>query len=218
MVMVIDLLETSDRALATSTWNAVCAFLSKQHGFQGGQLLETFKTLMPRTNWELGSIVRWDSPEDWDRARAAVRSNPDLVALLTAAGTKFTGFKMDLVDGADFLFTPPSDRMVLLDIIYLPEERMTAYAAMWAEAASYMSQLPGYINSSLFRNKNLADQVKFVNVAEWESAETFFHAVHSDRFMEIVDAFKTDFSLYLNRRVVLHTPTSSRVLEPEVVT
>ncbi|WP_437895464.1 hypothetical protein [Sorangium sp. So ce124] len=206
MVMVIDLLETSNRAAATSAWSAVCAFLSEQPGFEGGQLLETFQTLKPRTSWEMTSVCRWRSAEDWESARAAVRQNAELVAVLGAAGTKFTGFKMSLADGSPYLFSPPSGHMVLVDVIYLPEERMTAYAAMWAEAARYMSQLTGYVNSSLFVNKNLADEVKFINMAEWESAELFFAGVHSDRFMEIVDAFKSDFSLYLSRRVALVAP------------
>ncbi|MCY1035372.1 antibiotic biosynthesis monooxygenase [Corallococcus sp. BB11-1] len=212
-MMVIDLLETSDRALATSSWEAVCAFLSTQPGFRGGQLVETFQTLMPRTDWKLASLCAWDSAEDWERARAAVRSQPDLVSRLNAAGTRFTGFKMNLVDGAEYRFAPSSDRMVLLDIIYLPEERMAAYAAMWAEAARHMAQQPGYLNASLFQNTHLADSIQFINIAEWESAEALFHAVHTDRFMEIVDAFKTDFSLFLTRRILLRTPAPVRALE-----
>ncbi|MDC3962395.1 antibiotic biosynthesis monooxygenase family protein [Polyangium jinanense] len=205
MVTVIDLLQTSNRSASTSAWNAVCTFLSEQPGFQGGQLLESFQTITPRASCEMASICRWRSDEDWERARSAVRRDQALVAVLSAAGTKFTGFKMDLVDGSQYLFNPPSDNMVLVDVVYLPEDRMAAYAAMWAEAARHMSRLPGYVNSSLFRSRNLAGEVKFMNIAEWKSSEAFFDAVRSNRFTKVVEPFKADFSLYLNRRIALHT-------------
>ncbi|WP_437915295.1 antibiotic biosynthesis monooxygenase [Sorangium sp. So ce302] len=205
MVMVIDLLETRNRPVAADAWRAVCSFLSEQPGFEGGQLLEIFQTLRPRTGWEMVSVCRWSSAEDWERARAAVRQNAELVSVLGAAGTKFTGFKMDLVDGSEYRFRPPSGNMVLVDLMFLPEERMAAYAAMWAEAAQTMSQLAGYVNSSLYRTRNLADEVKFINVAEWDSAERFFAGVHGDRFVSIVEPFKSDFALHLSRRVALYT-------------
>ncbi|WP_437286194.1 hypothetical protein [Sorangium sp. So ce406] len=204
--MVIDLLEASDRPAAANAWRTVCAFLSEQRGFEGGQLLETFQTLRPRADWGMVSVCRWSSADDWERARAAARKNVELASVLRAARTRFTGFTMDLVDGSEYLFDPPSDSVILVDVVFLPEERMAAYAAMWAEAARTMRRLSGYVNSSLFRSKDLADEVKFINVAEWESVERFFDGIHSDRFTATVDPFKADFSLYLSRRVALFTP------------
>lgn len=202
MMMVIDFLETSDPQRAKDTWWAVSGYLSQRAGFQEGQLVETFETVMPRIAYPFASITRWESGEQWDAARAAAKNDPEVLDTLANAGIRFTSMKMDLVDGREYVFGGASPRMVLVDIIYLEPEQIPGYAVMWSEANDFMGGQPGCVNASLFRNRDPDDPIKFVNLAEWETREQFFDVVHTERFGEIVEPYKTNFALLLTMRVL----------------
>ncbi|MBB4266512.1 antibiotic biosynthesis monooxygenase family protein [Roseospira visakhapatnamensis] len=212
MIMVIDFLEASDLQRARETWWAVSGVLSRCAGFQDGQLLETFDTVQPRVGYPLASATRWDSAADWDQARAAARSDPKVLAILGASGTRFTSLKADLVDGRAFTFRGESPHMVLFDIVYLAPGQAEDYAAMWHEANAYMGARPGFVNASLHRSRAADDAIAFVNIAEWETTDLFFDAVHTARFAEIVESFKEDFSLLLTRRVLHRGPNATSLL------
>ena len=55
----------------------------------------------------------------------------------------------------------------------------------WQRAADYMRQQPGFLNSHLHRALAPDARFRFVNVAEWESAQSFQAAVSSEAFREI---------------------------------
>ncbi|MBB4285697.1 antibiotic biosynthesis monooxygenase family protein [Roseospira goensis] len=212
MMMVIDFLETEDRTRAKETWCAVSGFLSQRPGFRDGQLVETFQTVQARADYALASICQWDSEADWDAARAAAKATPAVTTVLGGSGTRFTSLKTELVDGRPYVYQTASPHLVLLDVIYLQPGQADAYAAMWHEAADFMGTQPGFVNASLFRNRNTDDAIAFVNIAEWDSPRPFFDAVHTDRFNEIVAPFKEDFSLFLTTRTAYRSRNAASLL------
>lgn len=200
MTMVIDFIETTNRDGAAAAWKAVSAFLATREGFRAGDLLQTGKTLMPRADYPLASVCAWDAGT-WEAARAAARAEPLVERALAGTDARFRGIQAELVDGGAFVFRPASGFMMLIDMIFLRPDQIEGYAAMWRDAADYMSTRPGYVNAGLYRNADASDELAFVNFAEWESEEIFFAAVHTDRFMEIVEPYKENFALYLSTRV-----------------
>ncbi|MEL6522036.1 MAG: antibiotic biosynthesis monooxygenase [Pseudomonadota bacterium] len=200
MIMAIDLIQAEDVKRAKNAWDFVSGYLSECNGFERCQLLSTFKEVKTRANYPLASVCRWDSAEDWDNARAAARKDWEVIRVLRGSNTKFTGFTMDLVDGQEYNFSRNRNACVLLDVIYLDKSRMSGYAEMWNRCAAFMSSQPGYVNASLYQNQSLNDEIKFINIAEWDDAESLFHAAHTDEFNEIVEPFMEDFALYLTNR------------------
>lgn len=55
----------------------------------------------------------------------------------------------------------------------------------WQRAADYMRQQPGFLNSRLHRALAPDARFRFINVAEWASAQDFQAAVTSGEFREI---------------------------------
>jgi heme-degrading monooxygenase HmoA len=55
----------------------------------------------------------------------------------------------------------------------------------WERAAEYMRQQPGFVSTRLHRALGADARFRFINVAEWESPQTFQAAVGSEQFREI---------------------------------
>ena len=55
----------------------------------------------------------------------------------------------------------------------------------WERAADYMRQQPGFLGTRLHRALAPGARYRFINVAEWASAQDFQAAVSSERFREI---------------------------------
>ena len=55
----------------------------------------------------------------------------------------------------------------------------------WQRAADYMRQQPGFLNSRLHRALAPETRFPFINIAEWESPQSFQAAVASEQFRAI---------------------------------
>jgi heme oxygenase (mycobilin-producing) len=55
----------------------------------------------------------------------------------------------------------------------------------WERAADYMRQQPGFVSTRLCRALAPDARFRFINLAEWASAQDFQAAVGSDAFREI---------------------------------
>ncbi len=60
-----------------------------------------------------------------------------------------------------------------------------AFLRGWQSAADFMQRQPGFLNSRLHRALRPDARFRFINVAEWESPQTFQAAVTSEEFREI---------------------------------
>ena len=200
MIQVIDLIETDSLHEAKAMWQAVCQFLATQPGFVSGELLETFQVIHPQGDCKLTSYCQWESDAAWQAARQAARENPALAEMLRNSKAVFTAFKGELTGGCGYQGDAHAPgNMVLVDVIRLDETRMAGYASMWEQANAHMRAKPGCVGASLYRTLDTGNPIKFINLAEWESSDSFFAAL-DDTFMEIVDGYKNDFSLYLSSK------------------
>ena len=60
-----------------------------------------------------------------------------------------------------------------------------AFLRGWERAADYMRQQPGFVSSRLHRALSPDAPFRFINLAEWASADDFRAAVSSGEFAEI---------------------------------
>jgi len=76
----------------------------------------------------------------------------------------------------------PEDAAVLINAFDVPHDHEeAAFTTPWHEARDHLSSKPGYLGSRLHRCIGAAD-FRFVNVAWWESAESFGGAVRDPGF------------------------------------
>ena len=55
----------------------------------------------------------------------------------------------------------------------------------WERAANYMREQPGFVSSRLHRSLAPDARFRFINIAQWESPQSFQAAVGSEEFREI---------------------------------
>ena len=77
--------------------------------------------------------------------------------------------------------------VTLINPFEVPKGKEEECLEMWKEAAEYLKNQPGFINTKL--HQSIIDDAKFkyINVAEWETPESFFKAVDTDEFKKILD-------------------------------
>ncbi|OCB01831.1 hypothetical protein BBC27_01885 [Acidithiobacillus ferrivorans] len=220
MIFVIDLIKTVNAPETARDWEEVCRFFSRQPGFVSGRLLETIQTLHPKEDYKLTSVCCWETDNAWQAARQAAKNDAGLTNVLPKLAGKFSAFKGIIDHGSDYNpakdgVADHGDQMVLVDVIYLTEGRMKAYAEMWHSANLYMSNRPGYIGACLHVTTNAendSNKIKYINLAEWESKEIFFASVDTPEFIEIIKDFKNDFSLYLSKVAKTIKPAAEHMM------
>ena len=90
--------------------------------------------------------------------------------------------------------------VTLINPFEVPKGKEEECLEMWKEAAEYLKNQPGFINTKL--HQSIIDDAKFkyINVAEWETPESFFKAVDTDEFKKItagtMEAYPHHPSLY----------------------
>ena len=90
--------------------------------------------------------------------------------------------------------------VTLINPFEVPEGKEEECLKMWDEAAEFLKKQPGYINTKLHQSIIEECKFRFVNVAEWETPESFFNAVNTEEFKKItegtMDAYPHYPSLY----------------------
>lgn len=71
--------------------------------------------------------------------------------------------------------------VVFINCFEVPSERDDEFLRLWREVNAYMRAKPGYRSHKLHRAISADNHFRFVNVAEWESAE-LLAAAHDDGF------------------------------------
>jgi heme-degrading monooxygenase HmoA len=76
--------------------------------------------------------------------------------------------------------------IVLINPFEVPEGQPDeAFLAGWQRAAEYMQAQPGFVNTRLHRALGPDARFRFINVAEWETADAFRAAVTSPEFRQL---------------------------------
>ena len=75
--------------------------------------------------------------------------------------------------------------VILINPFEVPSGKEEECLKMWDEAAEFLKTQPGYINTKLHQSILPDSKFHFINVAEWETPESFFNAVQTEEFQKI---------------------------------
>jgi heme-degrading monooxygenase HmoA len=94
----------------------------------------------------------------------------------------------------------PMKAVTLINSFEVPAGREDEFFRLWQQVNVYMQAKPGYISHTLYRSLAPDACFRFVNVAQWASAE-HFHAAHDEGFRAMVnkpdwEAFRPNPTLY----------------------
>ena len=67
--------------------------------------------------------------------------------------------------------------MVLINPFVVPPDALDETIAMWEQARAFLAAQPGYISTKLHQAVSPDAQYLLINVANWESIETFQAAI-----------------------------------------
>ncbi len=73
----------------------------------------------------------------------------------------------------------------LINCFEVPAGREDEFFALWVEVNTYMRQKPGYVSHQLHRSLAPDARYRFINYADWESAQ-LCDAAHDDGFRALV--------------------------------
>jgi len=82
--------------------------------------------------------------------------------------------------------TPHSEPVTLINSFAVPEGREDAFAELWAGTSGYFRAQPGFLSLQLHRALSNQAPYRFVNVAQWASAEAFAAAHATSEFRNLV--------------------------------
>jgi heme-degrading monooxygenase HmoA len=75
--------------------------------------------------------------------------------------------------------------VTLINCFEIPAGRENEFFGLWQQVNAYMQTKPGYLGHTLYRSLTPDASFRFVNVADWASAESF-QAAHDDGFRAMV--------------------------------
>ncbi|EPD41259.1 hypothetical protein N5D66_15695 [Delftia tsuruhatensis] len=201
MIMALDFIQSDHPAEAVAIWNLIATYFSGCDGFDRAQLVKVDQEYQTRSRYAFASLCKWSSASAWIAARDRARQDLAIIEVLHSGKVSFFGHTMRLIDGDDYVFSSDTKRCILLDVIYITNARVNNYKEMWNQCNAYMRTQPGYVKASLYQNQSDTDEVKFINIAEWNRTNDLIDATHTNRFSEIVADFKDDFALYFSHRL-----------------
>jgi len=76
--------------------------------------------------------------------------------------------------------------VTLINSFDVPEGRDDAFVQLWTETSGYFRQQVGFRGLLLHRALSPTARYRYVNVAQWDSAEEFSSAHQSDEFFRLV--------------------------------
>jgi heme oxygenase (mycobilin-producing) len=70
--------------------------------------------------------------------------------------------------------------VTLINAFTVSQGKEEEFIRLWNETANLMKKEPGFIDTKLHRSLSAEAQFPFINVAHWESKETWQHAIDSN--------------------------------------
>jgi len=75
--------------------------------------------------------------------------------------------------------------VVLINIFQVAPAQEEAFVAAWKEARDHLTQQDGYVSTKLHESLQADARFRFVNVAQWKSAQQYQAAVSTEAFRQI---------------------------------
>jgi heme oxygenase (mycobilin-producing) len=89
-----------------------------------------------------------------------------------------------------------SQPVVLINAFEVPAEEDEAFLRGWERAQAFLSTQEGYLSTRLHRSLSPTADLRFVNVALWQSEQTFQAATSQPAFRNASVPFRFHASLY----------------------
>ena len=96
-----------------------------------------------------------------------------------------TRIALTLVLLAGLAVRPAAAEVVLINVFEVPDGRLEQVIAAWHDARAFLRDQPGYIDTALHRAVHADTRFALVNVARWESAESFRAAITAMRAADV---------------------------------
>jgi heme oxygenase (mycobilin-producing) len=77
-----------------------------------------------------------------------------------------------------------AEPVVLINAFEVPADEAGQFIAAWEKTRDYLQSQPGYVDTALHQAVTPDAEFQFVNVARWESAESFGAATQRPEFRE----------------------------------
>jgi heme oxygenase (mycobilin-producing) len=77
-----------------------------------------------------------------------------------------------------------AEPLVLINAFEVPADEAGQFIAAWEKTRDYLQSQPGYVDTALHQAVTPGAEFQFVNVARWESAESFGAATQHPGFRE----------------------------------
>ncbi|HLZ55548.1 MAG TPA: antibiotic biosynthesis monooxygenase family protein [Ktedonosporobacter sp.] len=75
--------------------------------------------------------------------------------------------------------------VILINSFEVPEGKEQEFRDGWQKAAEHLRHAPGFLATRLHQSLGPQARFRFVNVAEWESAQHFQAAMSSEAFQQL---------------------------------
>ncbi len=95
-----------------------------------------------------------------------------IVATFTLAGI-LMGCTSDVQITREDKALSNSNAVILINPFEVPEDKLSETISMWEQARDFLQEQPGYISTELHQSMTPDARFKLINVAKWESMETF---------------------------------------------
>ena len=86
--------------------------------------------------------------------------------------------------------------VILINAFEVPEGEDEAFLEGWERSRDFLRKQPGYLSTRLHRSLSPTADLRFVNVARWESAEAFRAATSQPEFRSGSNPYRFHASLY----------------------
>jgi heme oxygenase (mycobilin-producing) len=71
----------------------------------------------------------------------------------------------------------------LINVFEVPASQDEEFLASWEQGKAFMEQQPGYVSTALHRSLDPTTKFRYINVANWESAQDFSAALNTPEFV-----------------------------------
>ncbi len=76
--------------------------------------------------------------------------------------------------------------ITLINPFEVPQGREEQFLKEWTEAAEVIRKEPGFLSSRLHKSLDPQAKFRFINVAQWESAQHFRAAMSKEAFQKLI--------------------------------
>lgn len=102
-------------------------------------------------------------------------------------------------------FVPPSATLIsgpvtLINAFSVPLEESDPFLERWKDSARIMARQPGFIRARMLRSLATEAELRFVNVAEWDSGIALAHAQSRSEWQSAVQHMLDDPDLHITPR------------------